>query len=379
MSFENPNLSRSAHVAALNKRFKNTDTVDMLREIMADPGFGKLALVSSFGADSVVLLDMVANINRALPIIFIDTEMLFHQTLTYQRKLAKDLGLQDMRRILPAREAVLERDFDNLMHRSDTAACCALRKTEPLARALAEFGGWISGRKRYQGGARAAMELFELDAEQRIKINPLAHWSREDLAAYITAHGLPRHPLVTKGYKSIGCASCTTPSGTVENERAGRWRGQNKTECGIHIGEAARSVIVTDEGFTDEDWADGFHSFDTMPTQESPALAIDLQSDFSAEDLLPWIAKIDLIRVDFPVFSDGRGFSLACQLRLLGFVGRLRAKGHIVADQYAMARRSGFDEIEIDHALARRQPERVWQTCANWRARDYQNLLRQSA
>ncbi len=378
MSFENPSLSLSARVAELNKRFKNTNTVEMLREIMADTRFGKLALVSSFGADSVVLLDMIAKINHALPVIFIDTEMLFPQTLAYQRQLAKSLGLQDVRRILPSRTAVLERDFENLMHRSDTEACCALRKTEPLARALTDFDGWISGRKRYQGGRRVSMELFELDAEQRLKINPLAHWSHDDLATYITAHALPRHPLVAKGYKSIGCAPCTTPSGTVEDERAGRWRGQNKTECGIHFDAAPRGVIVTDEGFTDDDWVDGFYGFDTLPTQENPALAIDLSGDFTAKDLLPWIAKIDMIRIEFPVFSDGRGFSLACQLRLLGFAGRLRAKGHIVADQYAMARRSGFDEVEIDHALARRQAEPVWQARANWQAHNYQSRLRRS-
>ncbi len=378
MSFENPNLPRSAHVAALNKRFKKIDTLEMLREIILDPSLGNLALVSSFGADSVVLLDMVAKINRALPVIFIDTEMLFPQTLAYQRKLATNLGLEDLRRILPSREALLLRDVDNLIHRSDTNACCALRKTEPLARALAGFDGWLSGRKRYQGGTRAAMELFELDAEQRLKINPLAHWSRDDLAAYIDKHNLPRHPLVAKGYKSIGCAPCTTPSGTIEDERAGRWRGQKKTECGIHFGQAPRGVIVTDEGFADDDWIHGFHAFDALPTQASHALAIDLKNDFPANNLLPWIAKIGMIRIEFPVFSDGRGFSLACQLRLLGFVGRLRAKGHILADQYAMARRSGFDEVEIDHALTRRQPAPMWLARANWQAHNYQSRLRQS-
>jgi len=378
MSFENPSLARSVHVAALNKRFRNTGTAEMLREIISDPSFGTLALVSSFGADSVVLLDMIAKINCALPVIFIDTELLFPQTLAYQRQLATDLGLQDVRRILPSRTAVLERDFENLMHRSDTNACCALRKTEPLARALAGFGGWISGRKRYQGGKRVSMELFELDAEQRLKINPLAHWSRNDLAAYIAKHNLPRHPLVAKGYTSIGCAPCTTPSGTIEDERAGRWQGQGKTECGIHFATPPRAVIVTDEGFAEDDWADGFQDFGTLPTQESPAPAVDLNSNFAAKDLLPWIAKINLIRIGFPVFSDGRGFSLGCQLRLLGYVGRLRAKGHILADQYAMARRSGFDEVEIDQALAHRQPAPIWQARANWQAHNYQSRLRQS-
>ncbi|NOR60908.1 MAG: phosphoadenylyl-sulfate reductase [Rhodobacteraceae bacterium] len=383
MSFENPRLPLSAQITALNKRFQNTDTSEMLRHIMADPHFERLALVSSFGADSVVLLDMVAKIDRTLPVLFIDTEMLFHQTLAYQQKLAADLGLQDLRRISPSRETVLERDFENLLHRSDTNACCTLRKTEPLARALAGFKGWISGRKRYQGDARATIQLFEADTEQRIKINPLAHWSRDDLARYIATHNLPRHPLVAKGFKSIGCAPCTTPSGTVSDERAGRWEGQGKTECGIHFDlQSAAPAIVTDAGFADEDWTGGFHGFGALPTlgaENNPALAVDLEGGFIVKNLLPWIAQIDLIRVDFPVFSDGRGFSLARQLRLLGFVGRLRAKGHILADQYAMARRSGFDEVEIDAALARRQPEPIWQARANWQARDYQNRLRQGA
>ena len=151
MSFENPGLSLSAQIAELNKRFQNTGTLEMLRQILGDPRFGPLALVSSFGADSVVLLDMIAKIDPALPVLFIDTEMLFRQTLTYQQKLAADLGLQDLRRILPSREAVLERDFENLLHRSDTNACCTLRKTEPPAQALKGFKGWISGRKRLSG------------------------------------------------------------------------------------------------------------------------------------------------------------------------------------------------------------------------------------
>ncbi len=383
MSFENPGFTLSAQVAELNKRFQSTDTVEMLRHVIADPRFGPLALVSSFGADSVVLLDMVAKIDSALPVLFIDTEMLFRQTLTYQQKLAVDLGLQDLRRILPSREAVLERDFENLLHRSDTDACCTLRKTEPLARALKGFRGWISGRKRYQGGARASMELFEIDAEQRIKINPLAHWSREELAGYITTHNLPRHPLVAKGYRSIGCAPCTIPSGTTNHERAGRWEGQGKTECGIHFSQApAAPVIVTDQGFAKDDWAGGFRGVDALAslgTQDKSALAVDLAGDFNAKDLLRWVKRINLIRVDFPVFSDGRGFSLGRQLRMLGYAGRLRAKGHILADQYAMARRSGFDEVEIDAALAQRQPAPVWRARANWQVRDYQLCLRQRA
>jgi uncharacterized protein (DUF934 family) len=262
-----------------------------------------------------------------------------------------------------------------------------LRKSEPLEKALAGFDVWISGRKRFQGGVRVEMELFENEDDKRIKINPLAHWSREDVADYIAANNLPRHPLVEKGYPSIGCAPCTTPISLGEADRAGRWRGEEKTECGIHFTDGARqipdaSVIVSDDGFAPEDWNRGyipFEDIEALTEAQKAALAIDLPNDFEAATLLPWIDQIDLIRIDFPVFSDGRGFSLAQRLRLLGYHGRLRAKGHVLADQYAMARRSGFDEVEIDQELAARQPESQWIARADWQAHDYQQRFQQSA
>ncbi len=387
MPLENPIPSISQRVTELNNRHRNDDATVVLRKVLRDPLSGPIALVSSFGAEAVVLLHMVSEIDKATPIIFIDTEMLFPQTLTYQRKLAEDLGLSDVRRITPSREAVFLRDPDNLMHLADKNSCCALRKTEPLEKALAGFDVWISGRKRFQGGVRAEMALFESEGDKRIKINPLAHWTREDVADYITANNLPRHPLVKKGYPSIGCEPCTTPVSAGEEDRAGRWRDEEKTECGIHFANDVQpipdeNIIVSDEGFASDDWKRGYSSFEGLEAAtetQKAALAIDLPNDFEAATLLPWIDQIDLIRIDFPVFSDGRGFSLAQRLRLLGYHGRLRAKGHVVADQYAMARRSGFDEVEINKALAARQPEPQWMARADWQARDYQQRFQQSA
>ena len=172
--------------------------------------------------------------------LFLDTEMLFPETLRHQEEVAEALGLSDVRRIAPDRGATFLRDGDGLLHRRDPDACCALRKTEPLARALAPFDAWITGRKRHQGRARAAMPLVEA-ADGRLKVNPLAGWSREDVRAYARAHDLPRHPLVARGYPSIGCAPCTTPVRPGEDERAGRWRGLDKDECGIHF-EDGRAV-----------------------------------------------------------------------------------------------------------------------------------------
>jgi len=208
----------------------------LLKHTLNDPIIGRVALVSSFGAESVVLLHMVSQIAPDTPVLFIDTEMLFAETLDYQREVAETLGLSDIRVIRPSRDALLTRDVDGILHTFDTDACCALRKTEPLEKALEGFGGWITGRKRVQGGQRAQLPLYEKDAQSaRIKINPLASWTHADLSDYIDAHDLPRHPLVARGFKSVGCAPCTTKVGADEDPRAGRWRGMDKTECGIHF------------------------------------------------------------------------------------------------------------------------------------------------
>lgn len=386
MPLETTFATVSDRVAGLNARFKDQKAIDVLRHSLSEPDLGPTGLVSSFGAESVVLLHMLSQIDASTPVIFIDTMMLFPQTLEYQRELAETLGLTDIRHIQPDREAVFLRDSENLMHLSNTNACCALRKTEPLERALLDFDSWISGRKRFQGGSRAALEYFENEDDQRIKINPLAHWSREDVANYIEEHDLPKHPLVAKGFKSVGCAPCTTAVADGEDERAGRWRGEEKTECGIHFDASGAvqvpskntNVIVSDEGFGTEDWKHAFHAPDDLellsPAQKE-AVAIDLTNDTDVTTLLPKFHEIDLIRIDFPSFADGRGFSLAKQLRTLGYPGRLRAKGHVISDQYAMARRSGFDEVEIDRALADRQPEEHWMARSDWQQRDYRQHL----
>ena len=208
----------------------------ILRHALDCVRIGDTALVSSFGAESVVLLHMASEIDKDVPVIFLDTEMLFEETLAYQVTVAQTLGLTDVRVIAPARDAVFARDVDGLLHQADVDACCTLRKTEPLARALSGFGSWVTGRKRYQNGHRAALPVFEKDPNaDRIKINPLARWDAQDVAAYITAHDLPRHPLVAKGFPSVGCRPCTHAVGVGESARSGRWKDSEKTECGIHF------------------------------------------------------------------------------------------------------------------------------------------------
>jgi len=231
-------------VARLNRCYGENSAPCILETVLANGGLGPKALVSSFGAESVVLLHMVAQIDPALPVLFADTGMLFAQTLAYQREVAESLGLRDVRLIRQNPAALLEEDSEGLLHLAEADRCCDLRKVRPLESALAEFGAWFTGRKRFQGGQRVALEVFEVD-ETRIKVNPLAFWSAAEIAQYIDAHALPRHPMIAKGYRSIGCAPCTTPVAPNEDTRAGRWRQQDKVECGIHIvkGQVVRGQL----------------------------------------------------------------------------------------------------------------------------------------
>lgn len=219
-----------AQVRDLNARLRHHAAVDVLRTAIDE--IPDLALVSSFGAESVALLHLIAMLEPDLPVLFIDTEMLFAETLVYQQEVAERLGLRQVH-ILRARN-IREYDPDGTLHEYAPDACCALRKVAPLSAALAHHGGWISGRKRFQSSGRASLDFFEVDGP-RIKVNPLAHWTPEDLLNYIEENRLPKHPLVSRGYPSIGCAPCTTPVRPGEDPRAGRWRNAQKEECGIHF------------------------------------------------------------------------------------------------------------------------------------------------
>lgn len=226
---------QAARIKRLNDRYRHHGATSVLEAALKDHDVGDLAMVSSFGAESVALLHLVSVIDNTVPVLFIDTQLLFPETLAYQQEVAERLNLKNLR-VINASETDLSRhDPDNTLHQFDTDACCNLRKTVPLEHALKGFDGWITGRKRFQSSTRAALEFFEADGENRIKVNPLAHWHPEDVRNYMEENRLPKHPLVARGYPSIGCAPCTSPVAPGEDPRAGRWRGQNKTECGIHV------------------------------------------------------------------------------------------------------------------------------------------------
>lgn len=235
MPLESPPATVAERTTELNRRFRHHSAVSVVEHALSDPLVGHTALVSSFGAESVVLLHMVSILDRTTPVLFIDTGMHFPETLVYQRELCEQLRLADVRTIHPDREQTFLRDPDGILHLFDPDACCRLRKTEPLQAALQPFDAWITGRKRYQGGTRLELEHFECENGLRIKINPLAYWNQQNVQDYIDSNGLPRHPLATRGYPSIGCLPCTDAVGLEEGVRAGRWRGQTKTECGIHF------------------------------------------------------------------------------------------------------------------------------------------------
>jgi phosphoadenosine phosphosulfate reductase len=194
---------------------------------------GRIALVSSFGAESAALLHLVASVDPATPVLFIDTDKHFVQTNAYREELTHLLGLSNVRPIRPDADETARQDPKGDLWKRDNDACCALRKVRPLGRALEGYDAWITGRKRMHGSLRSFLPIVEA-AAPHIKVNPLARWSADDLTAYMTKHELPPHPLVETGFSSIGCWPCTAPTAPGDDARAGRWRGLAKTECGIH-------------------------------------------------------------------------------------------------------------------------------------------------
>lgn len=229
---------READAVRLNRLFRGADTHEMLEVLLRERMAGDVAIVSSFGAESSVLLHAVSRIDPAIPVLFLETGKHFPETLAYRDTLVERLGLKDIRNLTPDAADLAKKDETGLRWSYDPDGCCDIRKVEPLARALAGFDASITGRKAFQSSTRANLPRFEMDksdAQGRLKINPLITWTPEDLAAYMAEHDLPAHPLVDQGYPSIGCSPCTSKVADGDDPRSGRWRGWDKTECGIHV------------------------------------------------------------------------------------------------------------------------------------------------
>ena len=221
-----------------DRELRDAAPADIIAGALRTVGRERLALVSSFGTESAALLKLMADVDPAIPVIFLDTGWLFEETLAYRDILIARLGLRDVRSIKPLEQDLSREDPDRELWFSDPDACCRIRKVEPLNRALKPFSAWINGRKRFQGGARAAILVVEQDAG-RLKFNPFANVSREEIAGIYASANLPPHPLAASGFLSIGCMPCTSRTSPDEDARAGRWRGRPKTECGIHTAKAS--------------------------------------------------------------------------------------------------------------------------------------------
>ncbi|MDM8344338.1 phosphoadenylyl-sulfate reductase [Pseudochrobactrum sp. sp1633] len=230
-----PEIPEPAHLKAqrLNEFYGEADAARIIAVSLQEFGTG-LAAVSSFGADSAILLHLIAQVQPSLPVLFLQTNKHFTATLRYQAQLVQELGLTDVRDLLPDVSALKTHDPLGALCLTDKDRCCDLRKTQPLALGVAPFQAWFTGRKQSQAATRNSLPAFEA-VGQHIRINPLKDWGTEQLEAYREAHHLPPHPLVEQGYRSIGCMPCTRAVSDGEDQRAGRWAGSVKTECGIHL------------------------------------------------------------------------------------------------------------------------------------------------
>jgi phosphoadenosine phosphosulfate reductase len=217
----------------LNNMFRGRDTVEMLTVLLRENMLGDAAIVSSFGAESAVLLHLIGSIDATVPVIFLETGKHFPETLAYRDALIERIGLKDVRNIAPDPGLLAAKDATGLRWSYDPDGCCEIRKVLPLNAALAPFDAQFTGRKAFQSATRTALPRFEVE-DGRLKVNPLADWDKARIDAYMVEHDLPAHPLVAQGYLSIGCAPCTSVVKPGEDPRAGRWRGWDKVECGIH-------------------------------------------------------------------------------------------------------------------------------------------------
>lgn len=231
-----PRFSESDAVR-LNRMFRGSETQEMLTSVIRDNLVGELAVVSSFGAESAVLLHLIAQIDPNIPVLFLDTQKHFPETLAYRDTLIQRLGLTNLVILTPDADDVSEKDANELRWSFDPDGCCEIRKVKPLAKVMTRYDASITGRKGFQSSSRKGLARFEIDGSDlqgRLKINPLANWRAEHIAAYFEEHDLPPHPLVDQGYPSIGCAPCTSKVAPGEDPRSGRWKGWDKVECGIH-------------------------------------------------------------------------------------------------------------------------------------------------
>lgn len=236
-------MTNQVSLSRLQMFYGELDALPLMRVIIRDEFKGECALISSFGADAAMMLSLVSEVDPSTPVLFLETQKHFPETLDYARTLTARLGLTNVKWLTPDPKLVANIDTAGELWKTQPNRCCWLRKVEPLNRAVEELGikALITGRKRYQTSERSEMQTIELDDKGIFRINPIALWSKERAKEEFKNRNLPEHPLVAKGYLSIGCAPCTAPVKEGQDERAGRWshtigiENEQKTECGIHL------------------------------------------------------------------------------------------------------------------------------------------------
>lgn len=376
-----PDKLRALGIVALNGMFDEMDAEGVLRQAVEELLAGEIAMVSSFGADSAVLLHLVSKVDPSLPVYFLETGKHFAETLDYVETLKTRLGLTNVVALYPDSADVKRFDPDGTLWETDPDSCCHIRKTEPLEKVLAGYGGWVTGRKRFQTAERGVLPHFELTSDDRIKVNPLAYFTNEDIEAYKVRHDLPDHPLYKEGYKSIGCAPCTSAVAEGEDPRAGRWRGRDKAECGIHFdfnGSIAKPVsqskltLFRDGAFKADPWRaweEGDVPAEVRYTHVPVSVFLEHRGAFIAsphpiglqvnpgekvEDLAGDLDRFASIAINFPAFTDGRGYSSARLIReRFGYEGELRAVGDVLTDQIPFMRRCGINAFVVTNAPTR--------------------------
>ena len=221
-------------IQSLNNLFEKKSSFSILSHSIQNLFSKKIAYVCSFGAESGVILHMISCIDKELPIIFLNTQKLFRETIDYRNKIIRHLSLKNVKEVFPNKKELESNDPKGLLWKKDPDLCCKLRKVEPLILNLKRYDAWISGRKSFQNHERASKSLIDAQ-EGKIIISPLINWSQKQINEYFLANDLPRHPLIQDGYLSIGCENCTVKTSNNSNPRSGRWSGTGKTECGIHF------------------------------------------------------------------------------------------------------------------------------------------------
>lgn len=381
-SVRRPDRLRELGIVALNGMFDERDALGVLRQAATDLLHGDMAVVSSFGADSVVLLHLVAEVDADIPVLFLETGKHFAETLEYVETLRSRLGLTDVRTLRPDPADLARFDPEGTLWESDPDSCCHIRKTEPLDEALEAFSGWVTGRKRFQTAERGVLPHFELTSDDRIKVNPLAYWTEEDIARYKVAHDLPEHPLFEAGYRSVGCAPCTSAVAAGENARAGRWRGFDKSECGIHFdvnGRIANPMREADHRLFRDDrfMADPFRPFaegddpehvrythvpvsvfvenrDAVLRNPHP-LGLLIEPGDRVEGVAGDLHRFASVAIAFPSFTDGRGYTSArLVVERFGYEGEVRAVGDVLADQIPFMRRCGITAFVVTNDATRK-------------------------